>query len=132
MPEWFITLTAVIITAITTIGAPILARRFVPAWQRRKVEAEADSEQAETIAAFTAAWKELLTATQEQLEIAEAGLTLRGEELLGKDAEIVDLKEEAALLYEQKIAVMAHNTALTAKLATMRGVDMVNNEAESS
>lgn len=129
MPDWLQTLAAIIVTAII---APILVKRFAPAWQRRKVEAEADSEQAETIAAFTAAWKELLTATQEQLEIAEAGLTLRGEELLGKDAEIADLKEETALLYEQKVAVMAHNTALTARLATARGVDVVNHEAEQA
>ncbi len=116
MPEWVQTLAAI---AITAIVAPILVRLFVPAWQRRKTEAEADSEVAETVAALTAAWDKLLTATQGRLEVAEAGIELRDEEIRNKD-------EQLETLYEQKMALMGQNLALTAKLAMARGVDVLN------
>jgi hypothetical protein len=129
MPDWLITLSAVIITAIV---APIVVKRFAPQWQRRQVEVETEGEVAETVATLSIAWKELLAATQDKLEVAEAGLALRDEEIRNKDEDIADLKEQLAAVYEQKMALMGQNLALTAKLAVARDVDVLNNEAEGT
>lgn len=129
MADWAITLVAVIITAII---APIVVRRFAPKWQRRKTEAETESEVAETVVALTAAWEKLLTTTQERLEVAEAGNDLRDEEIRNRDAEIADLREQNALLYEQKVACVGQNLVLSARLAGALDVDVLNSEARGS
>jgi len=127
MPEWVLNLTLVVVTALI---APLIRDWFSQRSERDKtdaevelLEAEAEGEMAGVITALTAAYDKLLSTVQDQLQVAEAGLCLKGEE-------IQNLKEALEVLHEQYAHAAAFLTISTARLAQCEGRTLANNKAE--
>lgn len=104
----------------TNLPRLLVLRRQAPA-ETRKLDAEADGEQADAHLALVQSYKLLVDDLRVELEIAKSGLQIRDEELR-------NLKKTVSMLYEQKMALAGYNTALTAKLAVVLGVDVLNGD----
>ena len=104
----------------TNLPRLLVLRRQAPA-ETRKLDAEAEGEQADAQLALVQSYKLLVGDLRTELDIARTGMQIRDEELRNSG-------ETIALLHEQKMALTGYITALTSKLAIALGVDVLNGD----
>ena len=110
---------ATLVGGVATHLPRLLILRSRAARENRKLDAETGSEQAETLLTIAQTFDLIVSRLRDELDVSRAGCEI-------KDGEIGNLREQVALLFEQKMALTGHNLALTAELSVARGEDPLN------
>ena len=97
--------------------APIENRKLVAETKTEFAEAEAKT--ASTMLSLAQTFDLIVSRLRDELDVSRNGCQI-------KDEENRNLREQVALLFEQRMALTGHNLALTAALSVARGEDPLN------